>query len=247
MSQPLPRPHSRHHASFCFHTTRWSHVCLAQADSEEGKRALADLCDAYYEPVVAWLRCELRNVDGARETSHAFFAQLLGGHTPLTADRQRGRFRSYLLGTVKHFLSHRREAAQSVKRGGGVAWASLEDGEARAVADEAQLSPDAAFDRQWALTLLGHTLEALRQECSAADRAVEFEKLQPWLTGDADHGDQGALAVELGMNLNSLKSQIRRLRSRFRVLLKIQIAATLNEGGSVEEEMALLFAALRQG
>lgn len=246
LPQPPPTP-TRPHASFSFHTTRWSHVCLAQADSEDGKRALADLCDVYYEPVVAWLRCELRDAEAAREASHAFFAHLLASGTHLAADRERGRFRSYLLGAVKHFLSHRREAAMSMKRGSGVTWTALEDGEARSVADTTLLSPDAAFDRQWALTLLGLTLEDLRQECSATGKALEFEKLQPWLTGDADHGDQGALAMELGTNLNSLKSRIRRLRSRFRTLLKLQIAATLNEGGSVEEEMTVLFAALRDG
>lgn len=247
MSLPLSRPHSPPQTSFCFHTTRWSHVCRAQADSEDGKRALADLCDAYYEPVVSWLRCELRDADAAREASHAFFAYLLGSETPLAADRQRGRFRSYLLGAVKHFLSNHRALGQSIKRGGGLTWSALENDETRAVADATQPSPDAAFDRQWALTLLGLTLEGLRQECAAEGRALEFDKLQPWLTGDADHGDQGALAVELGINLNSLKSQIRRLRSRFRTLLKLQIAATLNEGGSVEEEMAVLLATLRPG
>lgn len=80
-----------------FHTTRWSGVCLAKADSEDGRRALADLCDAYYEPVVAYLRSVLRDPDAALEMSHAFFAEMLGGGTIHTADQERGRFRSYLL------------------------------------------------------------------------------------------------------------------------------------------------------
>src|SRR5215213_711999 len=113
MTTPSSRPA---HPPGAFHTTRWTRVCLAKADSEDGRRALADLCDAYYEPVVAFLRCELRDADAARDLSHAFFAQMLGGGTIHTADRQRGRFRSYVLGAVKHFLSHHRTAARREKR-----------------------------------------------------------------------------------------------------------------------------------
>src|SRR4051794_31925922 len=104
-----PRP-PLNHASF--HTTRWTRVCLAQADSDEGRLALADLCAAYYSPVVAFLRCELRDADMASELSHAFFAEMLAGSTIRRAEQERGRFRSYLLGAVKHFLSHHREAAR---------------------------------------------------------------------------------------------------------------------------------------
>ena len=89
-----------------FHTTRWTLVRHATGHSAEGKQALSELCEAYYEPVVAFLRCELRDADAARELSHAFFAEMLAGGTIHTADREHGRFRSYLLGAVKHFLSH---------------------------------------------------------------------------------------------------------------------------------------------
>ena len=98
-----------------FHTTRWTRVCLAKADSEDGRRALADLCGAYYEPVVAYLRRVFGDADAAREISHAFFAEMLGGGTINTADRGRGRFRSYLLGAVKHFVGHQRDDARRMK------------------------------------------------------------------------------------------------------------------------------------
>lgn len=91
-----------------FYTTRWTRVGLAKTESEEGRIALAELCQAYYEPVVSFLRWELRDADAAREMSHAFFAEMLAGGTIASADRGRGRFRSYLLGAVKHFLSHHR-------------------------------------------------------------------------------------------------------------------------------------------
>ena len=237
-------PVPRHQATF--HTTRWTRVCAAKSDSEDGRKALADLCDAYYEPVLAYLRCEVRDGDAARDAAHAFFAQMLAGGGLARAEREHGRFRSYLLGAVKHFLAHQREAAQRMKRGGGVDVASLDEPEAQVVADARQPSPDAAFDRQWALTLLSHALGDLQRECQLEGRAEVFEKLQPWLTGDAAHGDQLELAASLGMNLNSLKSQIHRLKSRFRALLKEQIAATLDEGGSIDEEMGVLLAALRR-
>lgn len=237
-------PDSRHQGSFL--TTRWTRVCLAKADSDDGRKALADLCDAYYEPVVAFLRCELRDADAAQDMTHAFFAEMLAGGTIRTAERERGRFRSYLLGAVKHFLYHQREAEKRLKRGGGAEAASLDDEEAQEVADPTQPSPDLAFDRQWALTLLSRALNELQRECEIEGKAAEFEKLQPWLTGDAAHGDQQELAESLGMNLNSLKSQIHRLKQRFRALVRAEIAGTLEEGGSIEEEMIVLFATLRR-
>jgi RNA polymerase sigma-70 factor (ECF subfamily) len=103
-----------------FHTTRWTQVSRAKADSPEGNRALAELCNAYYEPVAVFLRFELRDADAARELAHDFFAHMLEGGLIARAEPERGRFRSYLLGAVKHFLSHHREAARRLKRGGGV-------------------------------------------------------------------------------------------------------------------------------
>src|SRR5580693_2364646 len=100
----LPPPNS---TAGDFRTTRWTQVSRAKADSPEGRRALADLCNAYYEPVAAFLRCELRDADAARELAHDFFENMLAGGTIAHAERDRGRFRSYLLGAVKHFLSHR--------------------------------------------------------------------------------------------------------------------------------------------
>jgi RNA polymerase sigma-70 factor (ECF subfamily) len=106
------------------------------------------------------------------------------------------------------------------------------------------LSPDAAFDRQWALTVVAHALEALRRECAAEGRADFFEQVKPWLTGDAARGDQAALAAGCGMNANALKVAVHRLKRRFRQLLKAEIAGTLDDPGLVEAELRALFAAL---
>jgi DNA-directed RNA polymerase specialized sigma24 family protein len=238
---PLP---SRHPATF--RTTRWTQVRQAKTDSDEGRTALADLCDAYYEPVIAFLRCELRDADAAQELTHAFFAQLLAGSGINRAEREHGRFRSYLLGAVKHFLSHQREAARSLKRGGGAMPVSLdEDSSAvRAIPDARQISPDAAFDRQWALSVLAQSVSRLQAECAAEGKETQFEILKPWLMGEAAHGDQAALAAACGMGVSALKMAIQRLRQRFRDCLQTEIAATLDDAAMVQEEMRVLMTAL---
>ena len=227
-----------------FRTTRWTQVSRAKADSPEGRRALAELCHAYYEPVATFLRCDLRDAEAARELAHDFFAHILAGGAIARAERERGRFRSYLLGAVKHFLANQREAQRRHKRGGGVEKISLNDTEARSVPDAGVLSPDAAFDRQWALTVVAHALAALQQECAAEGRADFFERVKPWLTGEAAHGDQTALAASCGLNANALKVAIHRLKRRFRQLLKAEVAGTLDDPALVEAEMRALFAAL---
>jgi DNA-directed RNA polymerase specialized sigma24 family protein len=243
-TQPTPCLSPQEATGEDFRTTRWTQVSRAKADSPEGRRALAELCNAYYEPVAAFLRYELRDADAARELAHDFFAQMLAGGAIARAEQERGRFRSYLLGAVKHFLSHRRETVRRLKRGGGVENISLNETEARSVPDAGVLSPDAAFDRQWALTVVARALEALRCECAAEERADFFEQVKPWLTGDAARGDQTALAAGCGMNANALKVAVHRLKRRFRQLLKAEVAGTLDDAGLVEAEMRALFAAL---
>jgi DNA-directed RNA polymerase specialized sigma24 family protein len=227
-----------------FHTTRWTRVCLAKADSEDGRRALADLCDAYYEPVVAYLRRVLHDADAARDMSHAFFAVMLAGGTIETADPARGRFRSYLLGAVKHFLSHQREAMQRLKRGGGCAMVPMDDAEASAVADTRRASPDAEFDKQWAVTVLGRALESLQTECRAQGRGEVFERVKPMLTGDCDHGEQATMAAACGLNAASFRMTVHRLRKRLRQCVKAEVAGTLEDPAMIEEEMGVLFKAL---
>lgn len=243
-TKTTPGPDLHGTAGRDFRTTRWTQVTRAKIDSPEGRRALAELCNIYYEPVAVFLTCEVRDPATARELAHDFFARMLAGGAIARAQQERGRFRSYLLGAVRHFLSRHRQALRRFKRGGGMENVSLQDTEAPSVADATVLSPDAAFDRQWALTTVTNALEALRCECIAEGRADFFEQLKPWLTGDATHGDQSALAARCDMNANALKVAVHRLKRRFRQLLKVEIAGTLNNPGLVEEEMRDLFAAL---
>ena len=208
--------------------------------------ALADLCDAYYEPVLAFLKCELRDRDAARELTHEFFAQMLAGGAIRAAERDQGRFRSYLLGAVKHFLSHQREAAQRLKRGGGAVLVSMDEDVSamRAIPDAHLPSPEAAFDRQWAVTVLAHALESLRRECTSDGKVAFFEQVKPWLTGEAAHGDQAELAAACGMTPAALKMAVQRLKKRFRDCVKAEVAGTLEDAAMVAEEMLSLQAAL---
>lgn len=231
-----------------FHTTRWTLVRHATGHSAEGRQALSELCAVYYEPVVAFLRREGRTDDAARELAHAFFHQLLENPSLGGAAQGLGRFRTYLLGALKHFLAHERERAGRQKRGGGIISVSLDAGTdttpGAVLADHHELPPDAFFDRQWALAVLERAFGTLERERIAAGKAGDFTRLKPWLTGDAAHGDQAATARALGMSEGALKVAVHRLRRRFRELLKAEIAQTLDSPEAMEEEMRHLFAAL---
>lgn len=245
---PSHSPTSQPRVPADFHTTRWTRVSLAKADSEDGRRALADLCDAYYEPVVAYLGSVLRDADAGREMSHAFFAEVLEGGSIGAADPERGRFRFYLLGAVKHFVSHHREAEVRLKRGGGIAPLSLDarlpDTPALEVATCGRSSPEAVFDRQWAITVLARAMGVLEAECEAGGKAALLNALRPSLLGEAEHGDLSASAGMLGMSVAAVKAAVHRLRQRFRQCVKQEIAGTLGDPGAVEDEMRSLFLAL---
>jgi DNA-directed RNA polymerase specialized sigma24 family protein len=239
-STPSPRPAS----TGAFLTTRWTRVCKAKVASEEGRKALAELCEAYYAPVVTFLRCELRDADASREMAHAFFESLLTGRSIAGAEESRGRFRSYLLGAVKHFLSHQRISAQRQKRGGGQLPLGLDDPLVGAVPDERGLSPDAAYDRQWAMTVLTRALDGLRDACAAEGRGDFFEEVKPLLTGGGSHGGQAEQAARVGLSVATFRMALHRLKKRFREAVREEVAGTLDDATTVEEEMRALFAAL---
>jgi len=228
-----------------FHTTRWTRVCLAKADSEDGRKALAELCDAYYDPVVAYLHHVLRDTEAARDMGHEFFEHLLSGAGSIRgADRERGRFRSYLLGAVKHFVSHQKQEARRLKRGGGAEVLSVDEPEVAELPDTRLPSPDAAFDLQWARTVMARSLDALRLECVAEGRGAFFDAANGILSGQASHGDQSRLAALCGMSFDAFRMAVNRLRKRLRLCVKAEVAGTLEDSTKVQEEMESLFAAL---
>ena len=225
-----------------FHPTQWTLVLRARGDSAEAKAALSDLCEAYYAPVIAFLRRDGRDEDAARETTHAFFATLLGGGVG-SPDRERGKFRTYLLASLKHFLIKQRTAAAAEKRGAGtiliplVTETDTSPGLPLPAADEPP--PELIFDREWAFTLIARALAALESE--HAHRAEYFATLKPWLDGTLDEA-QSQTAERLGISETALKVAIHRLRVRFRELIRAEVAATVYDHADTGEELKHLIA-----
>jgi RNA polymerase sigma-70 factor (ECF subfamily) len=224
-----------------FHDTRWTLVARSRGRDTHASAALSELCEAYYAPVVAFLRREGREDDAARELAHDFFAKLLAGGAIEGAKPERGRFRSYLLGALKHFAADQRDKAIAAKRGGGLDHAEMED----EMADGVVTKPDAEFDRQWALTVLDQAMAKLEQQAAAKGKSAEFAVLRPFLTGEADAADYEQAGREAGMTANAFKVAVHRLRARFREALRREVAETQPADANVEEEMGYLMQVLR--
>ncbi|MGV3662739.1 MAG: sigma-70 family RNA polymerase sigma factor [Prosthecobacter sp.] len=234
-----------------FHDTRWTLVSRSRGVDAVGKAALSELCEAYYAPVLAYLCRSGRDADAARELTHDFFAKLLAGGAMESADPLRGRFRSYLLAALKHFASNQRDRTQAAKRGGGQVHAFIDPGDGATgaglqLADTSVEPPDAAFDRQWALTVLARGLARLETSMRDDGKAAHFHALKPWLTAEADATPQTTAAAQLGMTGEAVKVAIHRLRKRFREAVKAEIAQTVGEAGDVREELDALMMALRK-
>jgi RNA polymerase sigma factor (sigma-70 family) len=233
-----------------FATTQWTHVLEARGDSGDAKAALSDLCAAYYPPVFAFIRHNAPDDDTARDLTQEFFARLLARHGIDHVDPERGRFRSFLLGAVKHFLSDVRDHSARLKRGAGIPLQSLDatgtdTSPALQHPDTKLISPDREFDRKWALTVLDRALAALAKEHESAGKLDHFRALKPWLTGETSGLSQADAAAALNLNEGAIKVAIHRLRRRFRDLVKSEIAHTLRDPAQTDHELACLMAALR--
>ena len=218
-----------------FHETRWTLVLRARGEGAEARAALSDLCAAYYAPVVAFLRREGREEDAAREMAHAFFAGLLAGGVG-APERGRGRFRSYLLGALKHFLSKHRAAALAEKRGAGAEHIALTTDTAAGLPLPVAADETLAFDREWAHALIARALAALEVE-----KPAHFPALKPWLDGGASIAQADA-AHALSMSETAVKVAIHRLRARFREIIRAEVAATVNDPADAADELRHLLA-----
>ncbi len=223
-----------------FHRTQWTLVLRARGKGDVARAALADLCAAYYAPVVAFLRRDGRNDDAAREMSHAFFESVLTGGLG-APDQERGRFRSYLLGALKHFLTKNRAAAHADKRGGGAEHVPLttETDTAPGLPLPGLTDDTLAFDREWALALIARALASVEQE--HAHKPALFIALKPWLDGSST-ASQAEAAQALGMSETAVKVAIHRLRVRFRELIRAEIAATVSDPADIAGELSHLIA-----
>jgi RNA polymerase sigma-70 factor (ECF subfamily) len=244
-----PRP------AHAFVTTQWTRVLQARGQSDEARAALGELCEAYYNPVLVFIRAQVRDEERARDLTQEFFARLLKKDGFSKLDPTRGRFRSYLLAAVKHFLSDMRDRDSAAKRNPGLPLESLQHQTHSTnfttheiqIADPHAASPDAEFDRKWVLTLLDRALTQLEEEHKTENKVQQFETLKPWLTGDTENLSYADAARALDMNDSTIKVAIHRLRRRFRDHVKTQIAATLPEPdlALVTDELSYLLSILR--
>lgn len=230
-----------------FQTTRWSVVLAAQrgSDTTGSRDALAVLCRDYWYPLYAFVRRRGYTAHEAQDLTQAFFADLLE-RNPTEADPAKGKFRSYLLGALKHFLANDWNRNQAQKRGGGqkiVEWDAL-DPEARYAMEPAdQTDAEALFDKRWAMELLARAMEKLRAEFAAKKDEATFDALKGTLTGAESPRED--LAKKLGMTDGALKVAVHRLRHRYREVLRAEIAETVNVASDVDEEMRHLARILR--
>jgi RNA polymerase sigma factor (sigma-70 family) len=234
-----------------FATTQWSLVRAAKPDEASRTRArmaLEALCRAYWYPLYVFVRSRGHPAEDAQDLTQAFFARIMetGGFTAV--DRERGRFRSYLLGAMKHFLANEWHRARTKKRGGGlqlIEWDAL-DPEARysGLAGESD-DPELLFDREWALQLTAVALRELRDEMARAGKSELYDALKGSLTGE-EVGTRKEIAAKLEMSEGALKVAIHRLRQRYRSLLRAAIADTVSDESDLEREMRYLVEVLRR-
>lgn len=217
----------------------------AQGDTHESRTALSELCAAYWNPVFHFLRREGRNDDESRELAQEFFARLLARGCIGEADRSKGRFRSYLLGALKHFLTDRRRNEGREKRGGDVIHESLDapaaDGSCGLqIADPSVAFSDKYFDREWALSIMARSLAAVQLSFAQAGKTAQFEALKPWLVGDTENLSQSEIAAELGISTGAIKVMIHRLRKEFRDAVESEIAQTVPSLDDIGDELRYL-------
>ena len=230
-----------------FATTRWSVVLAAgQANCTESREALSTLCGLYWYPLYAYSRRRGIDPDSAADVTQGFFARLLEQNIVRGADRQLGKFRSYLLGAFKHYLSHDWARARAQKRGGGRKFIPLDPQNAETrygLEPSHNLTADRLFDKQWALRVLELAMEELRHRCLRAGKERQFERFKPFLSGGrgSEYREAG---TELALSEGAVRVLVHRLRRRYRELLREQIQRTVESPEQVDEEIRHLFAAI---
>jgi len=231
-----------------FHTTSWTLVAAAAVHPDANSReALARLCQIYWQPVYAFIRRNGHDRDQAQDLSQGFFALLLEKNYLLDADRERGRFRSFLLTSVKHFLANEWDRAQALKRGGGHVLVSIDMVEAErwyAPAAMEKTTPESLFERRWALSLVEHVMAKLRAEFMAAGKGDQFDKLSVFLKREPDSARYDETASQMGLSAGALRIAVHRMRRKCRKLLREEITETVSTPEEAEDEVRFLLAIL---
>ncbi len=232
-----------------FLSTHWSLVLqAAQENSPHAAEALNQLCRAYWFPLYAWVRRKGRSPEEAKDCTQAFFARLLEKKYLKLADRERGRFRTFLLTSLDRFLINEWRKEQAEKQGGKAVFISLDlleaEGCYQAGPASPELTPDQVFDKRWALELLEQVLSQLRLEYEADGRKELFHSLKPFMWGEKSSCSQAEIAAQLGMKEAAVAQAVHRLRQRYGEVLRAEVAATVAAPGDVDNELRHLLRAV---
>jgi len=233
-----------------FATTHWSLVLAARDGKDErSQEALATLCGDYWQPLYAFARRRGSSPEEAQDLTQSFFAHLLEKDSIGRVDPARGRFRSFLLASFKHFLSDQRQRDHAQKRGGGrpPIPISVETAEGGYTLEPSHdLTPERIYERRWALTLMERALTRLEQRHARSGKTDQFEKLKVFLSGESRPVPYAEVARQLGISEVAVKVTVHRLRKRFRDALRDEIVQTVASEEQVEAELRALHAALEQ-
>jgi DNA-directed RNA polymerase specialized sigma24 family protein len=231
-----------------FTTTHWSLVLDAQSESPAAQEALEKLCRVYWRPIYSFVLRQGIGPEEAKDITQGFFADLLE-HKSLTAvRREKGRFRSYLLGALKYFLADERRRAMAIKRGKGQRFIPIEElsaDERLEIEPADPVTAEQIYERRWASTVLARVLSLLKNEYSAAGNATLFDSLKQLLPDEPGAPSQADIAAQLGMTANAVRQAFHRFRQRYQLLLREEIAHTVATPGDVEDELRHLIAVVR--
>ncbi len=231
-------------SSNSFNQTRWSLVSRASGQCDHAQRALSELCEIYYQPVYTFILNSHHSRDPAtaRDLTHDFFSSLLTKNNLGSPNPEQGKFRSYLLGAVKHYLINHYNTSQRQKRGGRIEHLSLND-EDQAINPAYPPPADHEFDRTWALTIIQNALSSLEKELTLKGRKQQYDTYQPWLT-TAPGNSQKEAASSLGISETSFKVTLHRMREKFRKYVRSEIQATINDDSDLNQEINYLISTL---
>jgi RNA polymerase sigma factor (sigma-70 family) len=227
-----------------FATTHWSVVISAGRDSTVGSRkALETLCETYWQPLYYYARRRGHGVEEAEDLIQGFFLRLLEKGAVAKADRERGRFRTFLLSSLKNYITDEWKKGKAIKRGGGRAFHSLDFESIENLCQRDSLqesSPDVVFARRWAVTLMERVLDRLRQAYTGSGREDLFDELKDCLDGDSNQRSYREIGNNLSMTEGAVKMAVHRLRQRFRDTLRQEIAQTVADPKDIDDELQAL-------
>ena len=231
-----------------FATTHWSVVLEAQGESPAAQEALEKLCRTYWRPIYGFVRRQGAGTEDAEDLTQGFFALLLERRDLNTVRREKGRLRSYLLTSVKHFLTDESRHAMAVKRGKGQQLIPLEEIRERERIDferSDKFTADQIYERRWAFTVLEQVMTRLRDEYRSAGNLRFFDQMKKMLMDEPDRPSQAQLASEFDMTENAVKQAFYRFRQRYQTLLREEISHTVGTPGDIEDELRHLIAVVR--